>query len=95
MLADSRHALWLKLELRTWPDHGPADHVPDNETIDLLFLVDDLCSQTNMDPRPSITLWVRSWVLANAPDVKLLGVWGTLEDVRVVAVQTAFQLNNR
>ena len=46
-----------------------------------------------MDARPRVETWIGPWIGAEAPNDKFLSVRRALENVRVVAVETAFQLN--
>jgi hypothetical protein len=46
-----------------------------------------------MDARPRVETWICTRIGAEAPNDKFLSVRRALENVRVVAVETAFQLN--
>ena len=76
------------------PPDGAAHHVPDDYSVNALFAGDDFRAQARMDAGPCVVTRVRAGVRANAPDDELVGVRGSLEDVGVVAVKTALQLDD-
>ena len=48
-----------------------------------------------MNARPGVVLWVCAGVGANTPNDEFVRVWWALENIGVVPIQAALQLDNR
>src|SRR5690606_30814858 len=63
-------------------------------TVHALLAEYDLGRETSVNARPGIVLWIGARVGADAPYQEFLGVRRALENIGVVAVKAAFQLDH-
>ena len=90
-----RNAIGISLDFRTRASRGTADHIPNDDAINLLFAFNDVRAEAGVYPGPGIVTRIRAGVGADAPNDEFLRVWRTLKDDGVVAIHAPLKLNHR
>ena len=87
-------AVFSVIYFGAWPADCATNHVPDNDTVNLLLAGNNFSAQAGMDARPYIVPGIGARISADAPDDKFLSLGRSFKDVGIVAVKTPFKLNN-
>ncbi|MCC7237696.1 MAG: hypothetical protein IT163_20480 [Bryobacterales bacterium] len=80
-------------ELWTRAAQGPAQHVPDDNSVDNFSAMNNFRAEPRMKTGPGVFPGIGAWILAERPDYEFIGVGRPLKDIRIIPIQAALCLD--